>query len=148
MSTFYHSINFKVEDAIEGLINKLKSTNLAGTTIFKQGAPEDIACDRIEITCDAEAEVVGATVTGNYTCDVSVAVITHPGDTTRANHVTRVAVVGDILFRDDVLAQIAAITPAISDFTPIQWFPRRVDSSTVGGEYVTTFRGEMYCKPS
>jgi hypothetical protein len=148
MSAFYHSINFKVEDAFEGLIKALRGSELANVTFYKGGSSEDVVCDRIEITCDADAEIIGSTVTGNFTCQVSVSVITNPGDNTRAEHQKRVAVVGDILFRDDVIAQIAALNPAVADFTAQQWLPSRVSGSPVGGEYATTFTGELRCWPS
>jgi len=148
MSTFYHNILGKVEDAFEGIIKALRGSELSTVTFYKGGSADDVVCDRIEITCDADPEIVGATVTGNYTCQVSIAVITNPGDNTRAEHQRRVAVVGDILFRDDVLAQIAALNPAVADLTVQQWFPGRVSGAPIGGEYATTFTGELRCWPS
>lgn len=148
MSTFYHSINFKVEDAFEGIIKALRGSELSSVTFFKGGSADDVVCDRIEITCDATPEIIGATVTGNFDCHVSVAVITNPGDNTRDEHKRRVAVVGDILFRDDVLTQIAALNPAIADLTVQQWLPGPISGAPIGGEYATTFTGELRCWPS
>lgn len=148
MSTFYHSVNFKVEDAFEGIIKALRGSELANVTFYKGGSADDVVCDRIEITCDADPEIIGSTVTGNYTCQVSIAVITNPADNTRAEHQRRVSVVGDILFRDDVLEQIAALNPAVADFTVQQWLPSRVSGAPIGGEYATTFTGELRCWPS
>lgn len=148
MSVFYHNIIGKVEDAFEGIIEALRGSELSAVTFYKGGSVDDVVCDRIEITCDADPEIIGETVTGNYTCQVSVAVITNPGDNTRAEHQKRVAVVGDILFRDDVLTQIAALNPAVADLTVQQWLPGRVSGSPIGGEYATTFTGELRCWPS
>jgi hypothetical protein len=148
MSTQYHSILAKVEDAFEGLIKALRGSELSTVTFYKGGSPDDVICDRIEITCDADPEIIGVTVTGNFTCRVSVAVITNPGDNTRAEHVKRVGVVGDILFRDDVLEQIAALSPAVENLTVQQWFPGLISGAPIGGEYATTFTGELRCWPS
>lgn len=148
MSTHYHDLTFKVEDAFEGLIKALQGSELGTVTFYKGGSADDIVCDRVEITCDAEVEVEGVTVTGNYICTVRVTIVTNPGDSTRAVHRSRVAIVGDILFRDDVLEQIVALNPPVEDLTLQQWFPRRVSSTPMDGEYATTFEGELRCWPS
>lgn len=148
MSTFFHAVTFKVEDAFEGIIKALMGSELSAVTFYKGGSADDVVCDRIEITCDADPEIIGSTVTGNFTCRVSVAVITNPGDNTRAEHQRRVAVVGDILFRDDVLEQIAALNPAVENLTVQQWLPGPISGLPIGGEYATTFTGELRCWPS
>jgi hypothetical protein len=148
MSTNFHSVTFKVEDAFEGIIKALRGSELANVAFYKGGSADDVVCDRIEITCDADPEIIGVTVTGNFTCRVTIAVITSTGDNTRAEHQRRVAVVGDILFRDDVLEQIVALNPAVADLTVQQWLPGPISGAPIGGEYATTFTGDLRCWPS
>lgn len=140
----YHDINGKLADAVEGAINALKSTNLTGVAIFKAASMTQLTVPRIEILCEAETEVFGDTVTGNYNAVARVRVITNCADGTRTGHGTHVAVLGDILFRDDFTTKIGTIT----NFTMMQWFPRNVRESIDGDEFITEFQCDAYCKPS
>ena len=148
MSTFYHDINRKVASAVEGVINALKGSGLVGVTIFKGATFAEIVTNRIEILTSAEVEQFGATITGNYTVAVRVRVIGHSEDASAASHSLNVSTVGDILFRDDFIAQIDALNPAVADFSADSWYPRAANDSIEGSEFVTEFTAEIHCWPS
>lgn len=150
MTTYYHDITRKCQDAIEGLINALKGTGgLSGWTIYKGGAAASLTAPRIEITCDAEADLEGETncVTGNYNCNVICRVVSNAKDTTRTNHYSGVAQVADIFFRDDVVAQINALT-ATTGLTAFRWHPlRQKDDPINESETATTITAFLSCMP-
>lgn len=146
MTTYYHDILRKLADAVEGVINALDGTGLTGVTIFKSASMSELTSPRVEILCSGEAEQIGDTITGNYLCEVRVRVICNYADTTRTAHNTRVAVVGDALFRDDFLTQV--VTVSVSNFSMDWWYPKSVGESTDGSEFVTEFVCEAHCQPS
>lgn len=147
MTTYYHDVFRKAADAIEGVITALKGTSLSGVTVFKGASMSDLSVPRIEILCDSgDVEVEGATVTGNYTISARIRLVGHGSDETRTTYSADVAALGDIIFRDDFIAQVT--TAAISNFTGFQWFPRRVRESVEGNTYVTEWECDFYCMPS
>jgi len=148
MTTYYHNICGKLADAVEIVINLFKGSGLTGVTIFKGGSFTTLTTPRIEILVDAEADMFGDTITGNYTANVRVRVISNCADGVRATHNGYVAVVGDALFRDDFIAQEAGATAPVADFTMDRWRPRRVAENIEGDEFVTEYQCEARCFPS
>ena len=148
MTTYYHNILGKLADAVEGIINVFRGSALNGVAIFKGASMAGLTAPRIEILCEADVEQIGATITGNYDATVRVRVVVNTADVARAAYESYVAAVGDVLFRDDIPAQIEALRPGVSNFTLDMWWPRRVSESVDGGEFVTEFECSAHCWPS
>ena len=144
MATTYHNITSKLGDAISNAITTLAGAEITGVTIFKSASMTELSTPRIEILCDAEAEVIGSTITGNYEATARVRVISNCADGARGTHNGYVAAVGDALFYDTFTAQIGTVT----NFTLQQFFPRRVNESIEGDEFVTEFQCDARCWPS
>jgi hypothetical protein len=148
VTTYYHNILDKLADAVEGVINAFDGSALTGVTVFKGASMTALTAPRIEILCEAEAEQIGATITGNYNATVRVRVIANQADSTRPALSGYVAAVGDALFRDDFPAQVENLSPAITNFTMDEWWPRRVAESIDGGEFIVEFECAAHCWPS
>ena len=141
----YHNIVSKLGDAVSNAITTLAGNAISGVTIFKSASMTTLSTPRIEILCDAEAEVIGDTITGNYDpATVRVRVISNCADSARGTHNGYVAAVGDALFYDTFITQIGSV----DNFTLQQFFPRRVSESVEGDEFVTEFQCEARCWPS
>jgi hypothetical protein len=144
MAAPFHSIKRKAEDAVAAIINSLKVTGqLAGVTAFKGFSGSALTVPRYEVVAtEAEAEVVGATVTGNMTVTVTVTMISQADDTTRATHQANAAAIEDILMRDDVAAQLNSAS--VTEFKAFSWYPVRSVDSVVDDTLRTAFTGTLY----
>ena len=148
MTTYYHDIIGKLADAVEGIINAFKGSALTGVTVFKGASMAALTAPRVEILCEADAEQIGATITGNYDATVRVRVVVNQADSSRSAYSGYIQAVGDALFRDDFPAQVESLSPGITNFTMDMWWPRRVAESIDGGEFIVEFECAAHCWPS
>jgi len=143
-----HSIKRKSEDAVAGIINSLKpSGTLTGVTAFKGFSGSDLSVPRYEVVAaEAEAEVFGVTITGNWTVTIRVAMISNANDDARSTHQANAATIEDVLMRDDVVSQLNS--QSIGDFTAFLWHPDSGTDTVDGDTFKTEISGTLYAMPS
>jgi len=150
VTTYYHDITRKVQDAVEGIINALKGAGgLEGWTIYKGGGVESQTAPRIELICEAEVSVDGEgnAVTGNYDCTVTARVVSNAKDTSRVNHYLGVAQVADIFFYDEAVAEINKLT-GTTGLTAFRWnTTSQRDDPINENETATTITAYLFCMP-
>lgn len=151
VSAPYTYIKRKTEDAVASLITRLAETQLTGMTIAKGLSCDSLTGDRIEVVCaEAEPEIIGATVTGNWTVQLRLAVVSNGHDTTRATHMARSGELEDIVMRDDVAEQVNNLQD-ISDYRMFDgtagWLPGSGEDRVDGDEMRTEINVTVYCCP-
>lgn len=144
MSAPYHLIEEKAEDALLYVINANKSTNLNGVQILKGFEVTDEALPqlRIEAYQSEPADPDCAIDTANWLVAVRCIVKSHYS-TTRTTHSAYVGRVRDIIFLDDMVAELngASITDFHCDDFIIGRCTRDVDQEC----FVTTQEVVMRC---
>jgi hypothetical protein len=152
MARQYTAIKRKTEDAIESLINKFKGTSLSGVTFYKGfDFTNALNTPRLEIVCSkAEPEIVGDEVTGNWTCEVSVAITSNYKDTSRSVHEKRIGVVEDVFMRPDVPELVNNLS-TIQNYTIFGgiygWRPLDGEDSTNENEFQSRYGVQVRCCP-
>lgn len=151
----YSQIKTKVEAAFDALI--ATTTGLESVTIYRRHSGTDVKGRRIEVICEtATPEIEGDLYTGNWTCEVSIALYDH----VTVDYATRTAfenLLFDALMQDDVVATLNA--SGVSDFTVYGgsagagngagWMPGPVRSEIgEGGVLREIMTGTLYCRPS
>jgi len=148
MAAPYHLIESKVEDAIAAQIADQKSAGLTGVTTFKGLSGSDITVPALLVVADeAEPELIGETVTGNWRVTVRVTVLSHATDTTRAAHEGFVGQIRDLLVGEHLtfVSTLNTLAP-VTDFTAVTWEPGLATRDvTDDGLYRSDQIGVMYC---
>jgi len=141
--TFYHNPEQKVEDAIKAYF---EAKDLPIESIYLGHTEETIAEPCIFIVAvESDPEVIGATISGNWTTIVEISIRTNVGDTTRAEHGQYEAEIRDIIFCDDFKDQINANSTELNimEMTPAK-FSRGVEDHS----RISTQEIELYLMPS
>ena len=152
MAKQYTAIKRKTEDAIEALINKFKGSNLNCVTFYKGfDFSEELKTPRLEIVAaKAVPEIVGPEVTGNWTVDLSVTIVSYYKDTTRTVHELRIGVIEDVFMRPDV-AELVNNLSSVNNFTVFSgvhgWRPGNGLDTTDGKEFKSMYDVTIKCAP-
>ena len=157
MGAPYGKICSKVEDAFAGVIEALAGTELSGVTIFKgfQGDTR-LTVPRIHVVASsATAEMFGDLFTGNWTVEVTVALVTHYKDESRATRENRSAALFDMLLRQDIEEQLNN-RGGVTDFhayggdqgAGMGYMPQQIQREPLDHSYMETLTGTLYCRPS
>ena len=152
MARQYTAIKRKTEDAVEALINKFKGTKLSGVTFYKGfDFSQELKTPRLEILAPkAVPEVIADTVTGNWTVDLTVSIVSYYKDTNRATHEKRIGVIEDIFMRPDVADLINNLS-SVTNYTVFSgvygWMPGDGDDLTDGKEFKSSYSVRIKCAP-
>jgi len=153
MSTSYHKLRQKAEDAIERVILS-HTSDLSDCAFFKRHNNQTLSTPRIAIACTrVEPEIIGGEggfageLTGNGFAYVSVFVTSHRSELDRETHNERCALVEDALMRNDVVALINRDTA--DQLHAYSWRPEYVgDDDGNEIEVTTPYGGILYCCPT
>ena len=158
MADPYTYIKRKAEDAFAGLIQRRAEDDLDSIQITKGQSFNTLESSRVEVVCSrampqvvGDDELIGGEVTGNWFCEIQVAVMTHfdgdDGDYSRSTHGKRCGYVGDVFMAEDVVDQLNAID-AVSAFEAFAWRPGMSEDDVDEMGARTIFEGNLYCAPS
>ena len=157
MGAPYGKICSKVEDAFEGVISALVGTELSGVQIVKgfQGAVK-LDVPRIHIIASsATAEQFADLFTGNWTVEVTVALVSHYSDETRAVREGKSAALFDMLLRQDI-EDLLNNRGGVSDFhayggdqgAGMGYMPQQILREPIEHGFIETLTGTLRCRPS
>ena len=148
MGAPYNKIKRKVEDAAQTYLEAKDGTGLTGYTYYKGASFGTLARQRVEIMAgEAEPERIADTITGNWRVKLTVAVVSHKDDKTRAQHTAACAEWEDASMRDDVVSTINT-AEASNDLKLFQWWPGRASDLMNQSELRSEYEVEVYCRPS
>lgn len=147
----YSEVKRKIEDAVEYLIQK--TVTHTGYTLFKGLSFDELTALRIEIIgSNARPEIIGSTITGNWTIDIDINVVSNSHDKTRAEHYEISGKIGDMVMSDeivDIMNNMPLSTTGITIYPGASgWMPDVSNDAIMDGEYVTTYRVVVYCSAS
>jgi len=157
MGAPYGKICSKVEDAFEGVITALVGLELSGVQILKgfQGTATKTV-PRIHIVASsATAEMFGDLFTGNWTVEVTVALISQYKDTTRSTRENMSSSLFDMLLRQDI-EDLLNNRGGVQDFhayggaqgAGMGYAPQQILREPLDHGFIETLTGTLYCRPS
>lgn len=107
---------------------------------------DEVSEPSLAVVCaDSEPEVIGDSVTGNWTCQLRIEVRTHAKDSTRAQHAALSAAVRDVAMRDDICV---LLNQAGQDIYCQIVTPKACQRAVDGHSRLTTQTVEVYVSAS
>lgn len=142
-----HDVARKCEDAWAGVIASLQGSDLADVTVHKGFGGADIEAPALTILARTGApEIVGETVTGNWTVEMELTLVSYKARG-RTAHAADEAALQDILMRHDIPTQIGSLAGSadVADFQCFDWTPGGFERRVEDERFETEMRGTMYC---
>jgi hypothetical protein len=134
----------KTESVLKAIIDAL---SLGITAYCRFDDADDVDASRILILCeDATPEIIGETVTGNWTLEAQITVKTMRADVTGAAHDAMVAKISDVLFSSDIVSQLNGA--GVEEFTAFSAYPGARRNSISDEQRETAQRVTIYMMPS
>lgn len=162
MSAPYHRAKRKTEDAVELVLQRLGGAALASSAVaYSKGFGRTaLTVPRIEIiAAQADPEEFEGLYTGNFLVDLSIAVVSHCDDETRAQHDALCGAVEDVIFNAQIEAALNACS--VADYTVFEngqgdqggearsgWFPGQSQDLVSESEMMSRYAVKVYCRPS
>lgn len=144
MSGAYSHMKRKTESAFRELGGVLLAGKLEGLSIYLGLSGGELATPRVEVRCDtATPEIIGETVTGNWFCDLTVALVTHYEDTPRVQHGEWLGCLEDLLMDDEIVDQLNNLE-TVTAYRAYRWLPGIATDEVDGDLYRSTITGTVY----
>lgn len=151
----YSQVDRKVEDAVKSLIDEFAGENLDGATTYAGADATEMTIPRVQIVAtQATPEVQEDYITGNWTVEVTVALVTNYADTSRADRAAAAGELFDIFFRTDLIAQLNSRPVADLTFyggaqgAGEAFVPTSITTETIDHNYINAMTCTFYVRPS
>lgn len=142
-----HYPESKLENAIKHVYQNNESNTLDNIYTTWNDEQPILPCLTI-VTPKSSPEIIGDTLTGNWTCMVDISVITHIEDTDAQTHINYEAMFRDIIFSDGLKEEINTASQELDDEILIMVLtPTDFERTIEDGKRISKQTVEVYLMP-